>query len=494
MLNPPPPDTLRALINTVIQSGKDAVLVDDDGTLSAETFLRRISMRKQQLQDHGIIEQDRVVVCTGRGRNFWIDLVAVWTAGAIVVPVNPDSESKWLEFIHSKIEPAAILESDLQFSKESVTSSIPELDFDTAKYSGPINLPELSANKTAAILFTSGSTGAPKGVVLSYRSVFGNAIGILKHLYMSDRDRLFISIPYNFTSAICHFLAAMLRGATLISTERRLFKADLFALIKERQATCFGGSPVQLRWIAECAESDTIKLNWVMSSGDHLSVETISALKRLLPNTKISTVYGLTELGGRFCILPDELISTDAGSVGRPISGLDYTIVDEDGFPVAEGESGEVCVSGNLLFDGYYHDKERTAAAMGSLGFMTGDIGYRDLKGLLRLEGRRDDVFKVSGQKVSGVAIANTLLSLGWFDDVAVLPVPHEVISFVPHAFYVLKPGKVFDRRTAIAAIRSELAPNSVPSGFTELDSISRTASGKVQRDNLLVQLEAKNG
>ena len=172
--------------------------------------------------------------------------------------------------------------------------------------------------------------------------------------------------------------------------------------------------------------------------------------------------------------------------MGTPIAGLTVTIRDDSGREIAEPDvEGEIAVSGDWLFDGYYRNPEETAKTLRGGIFFTGDLGFKDADGCLYVSGRTDDVFKSAGQKVSVVSIAMALMETGLFDDVAVWPVNHASFGNVPHVFYKLKPNAIFERGPLIKALRAALPPNHLPRGFTPLPSIPRTGSGKIKRGEL---------
>tara|TARA_R110000787_G_scaffold63679_3_gene143359 strand:- start:94558 stop:96057 length:1500 start_codon:yes stop_codon:yes gene_type:complete len=476
------PERVDAPIRATLATESARIFLDcADAVYTRGEFLRAAEAGAAALQAQGIKLGDRVLLTSGADSVFWVNLAAAWFAGAVPVPVAQQMTDVHAESIVTKAGPSLIMRTDERHPDAFKTLPVFQKIADAV-----FSVPAITPQDQAAVLFTSGSTGQPKGVKLSGRSLTGNSRGILSVLDLRDGDRLFISIPSHFTSAINHFIACGLTGATLVSREQKLMKADLHKFILNHDITCFGGAPMQLRWLAECAEITPMpRLRWVMSSGDALPVEVIRALHTFQPNTAIFTVYGLTELGGRFCILPSDALPAHAGAVGRPMLGLTATIRDEAGAALEDGEEGEIYADGAFLFDGYINDPEASQHALTPFGMRTGDIGYVDKAGYLRLVGRADDIFKVSGQKVSASEIGRVAMMTGLFEDVAAMPMPHPVAGSAPVLFYTMKDGQAFDKGAVVRAIRAALPANHVPQAFVPTQTIPRTGSGKLQRGQL---------
>ncbi|MBI9080002.1 MAG: acyl--CoA ligase [Pseudodesulfovibrio sp.] len=468
-----------------IWSKKPDGLVFDDGMirLSGLQFMKKVGSRQGVLAE-AIQPGDRVVIQAGRGVEYFVDMLAVWRLGGVVVPLAADADTKYIDHVLGISGASLILDGksegepiSLEYVSQSCAATKPD--------------------DLAALLFTSGSTGAPKGVMLSHEVLLRNCLGILDVLKM-DRDRLFINIPFNFTSGICHFLACVFSNSTLIGVENKLFLADLPRTMDRLKATAFGGAPIQLRWLAETfkgladsGQSLGSPLRFVMSSGDHLPTDVIDLLRQVSSTTNIFTVYGLTELGGRFCILDSSDIADHAGSVGKPISGLGVTIVDFDNNrELGAGVEGEIVAKGELLCQGYYRDEKRTTALFSQWGLRTGDIGYLDAHGFLHLTGRSDDVFKVNGQKVAATVINNAMMRLAPFADAATISMEIALLGTVPVVAYTLKEGAEFKKGEILGALRKILPSNHIPHQFVEVGEIPRTGSGKVERHTLRLLLE----
>lgn len=461
--------------------GDTPFLIEDGTTISRAEFLSRVGASHGAKVGKGLQPGQRVLVSSGLGTRFWIEATSLWRAGAVFVPVASDASESDLSVIVKRTQAHWSIGLDRDIG-------VPRLDadIDGQAHPSPVSVSERDAG---AILFTSGSTGRPKGVVLSHAALAGNADGILQCIDLTPADRLFMAIPFHFTSAICHFLACALSGASLAATERRLYLADLATAVRRSEATCFGGSPLQIRWIAECARQDPVHLRWIMSSGDKLSTDVIEAVRQVLPDSRIYTVYGLTEVGGRFCCLPPDLLDSHAGSVGRPIPGMGVTLRDETLRPVQAGEDGEVFADGAYLFDGYVNDPEATDEALTEYGFRSGDLGRIDDQGYLWLTGRADDVFKVGGQKVSVIPIVDALMKTGMFEDVAVIPFERDGFGQAPYAFYVPKTTDEINTGQIMRRLRETLPASHLPVRLERVSEVPRTGSGKVRRAALRERL-----
>lgn len=450
--------------------------------------LSYVAARCEQLRAAGVSSASRVMVANLRGNRYWLDFFALWSMGAIGIPVERDATADRLRGIMEDVTPQFVC-GELGQSQDVDTgliAFIPDIDETVEQAEDTVLLDRIpcAGECMAMYTFTSGTTKRPKVVPLTHGHLLANARGSASRLPYAAGERVFAPVPFRFISAISHCLVTVLEKATYLGSEKPLFKGDLASLTREWGATAFGGSPIQVRWIVETAENtgDDFGLNWMMSSGDNLPVDLIDRAGQALPRTKIVVAYGLTEVGGRFCMLDPDMTGVRRGSVGKAIAGCELSVLDENGRPVASGEIGDVHVSGECVFDGYLKQQEENARAMSSHGFLTGDLGFLDDDGFLYLRGRSDEVFKSAGQKVSALLISQELMGLGMFSDVAVVDVAHPILERVPHVYYVPKQGMDFKKGTVVAALRGRLPSNHLPQGFTAVEAIPRTGSGKLDR------------
>ena len=445
--------------------------------------LEHIAARMVMLEANRAEPGERVIVLSGRGNAFWCDTIAVWAKGGVAVPIVASMSAGHIDAVLDRAEPRFIIGRQDQIGDAfSTLRSLDEIggasDMDVLD-----QMVDRAPEQTAAILFTSGSTGVPKGVQLSHRALLQNALGTAAMLPTRPDDTLFIAIPFRFVSAVSHFLVTTLTGGCFAGTEKPVMPADLIDHLKANGATAFGGAPLQLRWIADQMDEAELELRWLMSSGDHLSSDIVDKLAATACNPAVLAVYGLTELAGRFCVLRPELAMDKNGSVGSPIPGLDLELRDDDGRPAEIGEIGSVHARGVPVMDGYRKDQAATRAVIDDAGwFETGDFGVLDEDGFLFLRGRRDNVFKTSGLKVSGQLIADALMRTECFSDVAVFPVEDPIAGHVACAYYCMPPEKDLQKGAVLRTLRESLPVNHLPARFERLERIPRTASGKIDR------------
>lgn len=461
--------------NILIQLAKNpekVIIACNSNLLTGKELIQLVKRRVSQLLTSGVKVNDHVIVVTNRDHYFWVDLLAVWTIGAVTIPMEAEIDKKRAYVILSKSEANYMLGKlvhNVDF-KINVLCEPPHIESKNQIDS------HFQYNKVSAILFTSGSTGSPKGVVLSPDALLHNVKEVLSRIEINSDDNLFIATGFHFTSAICHFMAAMLSGAKFTCTENKLLHKDLFNQLKLDKATCFGGSPLQVNWISECAKQSQIDLKWIMSSGDNISYSSIQSFCNNLPLTTLYVVYGLTEVAGRLCILEPRKLLERKGSVGKPIAGMEIKILDDNLDECATGQIGEIFVSGQFIFDGYYGN---VGESISEHGFNTGDLGYRDKDGYIFLAGRRDLVFKCAGKKVSLFPIINAINTLNLFQDFVVIPTKHDMLGLVPCVIYSADKDFVLKKGEVIAKLRKNLPSISIPRIFIRIEKIPRTGSGK---------------
>ncbi len=462
------------------------LLLTEGRTLTYGEFAGRAASLAAALRTAGLGRGDRVATLIEDYDAFFLSMFAVWLAGGVLVPLNTSLPAADVDWLLDKARPRLLLVTTGAAGPRRGVSCL------TVAAEGPGAEPggclSTAADELAMIMFTSGTTGVPKGVCHTLRATSGNAGRVAGVLGLNAADRIFINTPPYFTSGICHFLTLLAAGGSTVGRRGFFFGDGLLAELIELGCTGFGGAPAHLvRVVGPLDEAPaTSGLRFWVSSGDHLALETIERVGRLLPDVRLFNMYGLTEVGGRLCVLPPDELERRRGSVGRPLPGMIVTVRDADGQALPDGTEGELYVSGPLLMQAYLDEPDITAATLTPHGLRTGDFGRRDADGFVWVAGRRDDIIKRGGEKVSIVHIQEALRALGTFADVAVVAADDAILGHVPVAFVVPADGLPLKRTAVMRELRTVLPSTSLPSRIVPLDEIPRTGSGKAIRAELL--------
>jgi acyl-CoA synthetase (AMP-forming)/AMP-acid ligase II len=450
----------------------------------------------------------RVALLLEEYDHFFVCMMGAWMAGGVVVPLNTSLPRADLEWLVARAEPALLV---LPGESHEWAGAGPELlavdagedglvaGLRSERAGGPsgaaAGLRPVREDELAMIMFTSGTTGRPKGVCQTLRAVSANAGHVALTLGLQPDDRIFINTPPYFTSGICHFLTLLANGGGVAGRLGFFFGAGLLDEMEALGCTGFGGAPAHLVRVVEPLEEprDHPFRFWV-SSGDHLPLAVIEKLRRVLPGVRLFNMYGLTEVSGRLCILPPEQIDAREGSVGRPIGDMRVVARRGDGTEAAPGETGELHVTGSLLMQEYLGEPEVTARTLTPLGLRTGDFGRVDADGYVWVEGRKDDIIKRGGEKVSIIHVQQALQGLGRFADVAVLAAPDDILGHVPVAFVVPLDRESFKASRVLRELRGVLPGTSLPGRLIAVEAIPRTGSGKAVRAELQRLLEEELG
>jgi long-chain acyl-CoA synthetase len=477
-------------------------------------MLRRAAAVAAALRAAGGERGRRVALYLEEYDHFFVCMLGAWLAGAMVVPLNtslPQADADWL--IGKSQPDLLVLADDGACPGEGPDRLVVTVDEGglvdglrpvaavagaAGAAPGPVAIADVEAmreDEPAMIMFTSGTTGLPKGVCQTLRAVSSNAGHVALTLGVREDDRIFINTPPYFTSGICHFLTMLAAGGGVAGQLGFFFGAGLLDEMETLGCTGFGGAPAHLVRVVEPLEKPRAhNLRFWVSSGDHLALPVIEKFRRVLPGVALFNMYGLTEVSGRLCILPPAELDVRVGSVGRPIGDMRVVARRGDGAEATPGDTGELYVTGSLLMQGYLDEPEITARTLTGHGLKTGDFGHVDESGAVWIAGRKDDIIKRGGEKVSIIHVQQALQGLGRFADVAVLAAPDDILGHVPVAFVVPLEPDGFKASRLLRELRGVLPSSSLPSRVIAVPAIPRTGSGKAVRAELQAILAEELG
>jgi acyl-CoA ligase (AMP-forming) (exosortase A-associated) len=350
----------------------------------------------------------------------------------------------------------------------------------------------------AAILYTSGSTGRPKGVVLSHRNMVAGAKSVASYLENVRDDTLLAALPLSFDAGFSQLSTAFHAGARVVLINYLLPKDVTNALARERVTGLTGVPPLyiqlsQIEWPKSIAEH----LRYFANTGGRMPLETLKALRAKLPNSRPYLMYGLTE-AFRSTYLPPEEVDRRPDSIGKAIPNAEILVLREDGTRCEPNEPGELVHRGALVGMGYWNDPEKTAERYRSLpghepglvlpeiAVFSGDTVRMDEEGFLYFVGRRDEMIKTSGYRVSPTEVEEVLYGTQWIGEAAAFGVPHPSLGQMVVAVVTPKDGAAFDELGLIAACRERLPAFMVPAKIDiRREPLPRNPNGKIDRKKL---------
>lgn len=344
----------------------------------------------------------------------------------------------------------------------------------------------------AAILYTSGTTGRPKGVMLSHGNLCSNALAIGDYLGLTPADRGLCVLPLHFSYGNSVLHSHLMRGARLTLEDHLAYPHLVLQRIQHEAITGFAGVPATFGLLlARCrfGDFDLRSLRYVTQAGGAMPQTLTARLRQALPGAEIFLMYGQTEATARLTYLPPSRLADKAGSVGLPVPGVEIEIHPQDRAAprraLPPGAVGEICARGPNVMLGYWKDPAATAEVLRDGWLHTGDLGHLDAEGYLFIEGRAVEMIKVGAYRVSPAEIEEVIASLAGVAEAAATAVADELLGQAIKVVVVPAPGAALDARAVKAHCRERLAAYKVPKVVEFSSGLPRTSSGKVQRFKL---------
>jgi acyl-CoA ligase (AMP-forming) (exosortase A-associated) len=347
----------------------------------------------------------------------------------------------------------------------------------------------------AGILYTSGSTGKPKGVVLSHRNMVAGARSVAQYLENHEGDRILSALPLSFDAGFSQLTTAFHVGASVMLINY-LLPRDIVVAVEQGRIT--GLTAVPPLWIQlaqlEWPEAARNSLRYIANTGGRMPKASLDALRAALPKTLVFLMYGLTE-SFRSTYLPPSELDRRPDSIGKAIPNAEVLVVREDGKPCAPGKPGELVHRGALVSLGYWNDPEKTAErfkpapgqpeglVMPEIAVWSGDTVRADEEGFLYFIGRRDEMIKTSGYRVSPTEVEEVIYATGLVGEAAALGIPHPELGQAIVVVATARDGVRLDTEKLLAQCRQQLPAFMVPARVTAREgSLPRNPNGKIDR------------
>jgi len=487
-------------------------VVDGDMRFTYQQFFDRCDRWSTALQKLGVDEGDKVALIGPNSHGMLEQFYAVPQIGAVIVPINYRLTADDFRYMikHSGAK-VVCAHSDYLAMVSSVRDELTHVDHFIAlegvrdgwqsyeqlleDASQPFDPATIDERQLLSINYTSGTTSQPKGVMLTHRNVWANAIGTMAHIHLTQADRYLWTLPMFHVNGWTFPWIITAVGGTHICL-RKVDAPTVYERIINERVTILCAAPTVLITIAHGPEEQRKQLPQgirVLTAGAPPAAATIESVEGDL-GWEITQVYGSTESAPLISICeptPEhaKLSKADQAVIKarqgvRLIASGDLQVVDENDQPVPnDGKTlGEIVARGNVVMLGYYNDEAATAAALRGGWYHTGDAAVVHPDGYIEIRDRFKDVIISGGENISSIEVEGALLRHPAVLEVAVVGMAHERWGEAPHAFVVLKPGAHTTEEELNQFCRAHLAHFKVPKKFDFLDELPKTSTGKLQK------------
>jgi len=466
------------------------------------------------LRARGIGRGDRVAVLMDNSVECVISIFGILKADAVFLILSPSLKFAKLAYILNHCGAKALICDEEKAPRiRGLQRGVPGLDFLIAAGGAEIFAETVHPNSfsweqaaaagrgggalransidldLASIIYTSGSTADPKGVMLTHRNMISAADSIIKYLENSPDDIVLNVLPLSFDYGLYQVLMCFRFGGTVVLEKSFAYPYEVMKLVEREKVTGFPGVPTMFAILLrmDLSRFRLESLRYITNTAAHLPVEHIARLRASFPGARIFSMYGLTECK-RALYLPPEELDRKPGSVGRAIPNEEVWIVNAQGEKAGPGVVGELVVRGSNVMKGYWRDEAATDAALrpgklpGEKVLYTGDLFRMDEEGFLYFVGRKDDQIKTRGERVSPKEVESVLYKMEGISEAAVVPVPDAILGNAIKAFATVEKGSMLHKRAVILHCRRHLEDFAVPRCIEFRENLPKNPSGKIDR------------
>jgi acyl-CoA synthetase (AMP-forming)/AMP-acid ligase II len=354
----------------------------------------------------------------------------------------------------------------------------------------PSRLTAVKPHDAAELMYTSGTTGEPKGVMRSHANVRAASRNSIQGFGYRRDDVIAITMPMSHSSALNSQMMPLIElGGTVVLLDRFDVKG-LLEVIRAEHISCMRAVPAMTRLLLTspdfCAR-ELPSLRLLINSSDAIDPTTYRALKYRFATVQVLNSYGLTE-ASTCTVLPDSMALIRSDSIGTPIHGVEMRVMDEAGRTIHDQREGEIGVRGEHVFIGYHNRPQETQAVLRDDWLCTGDLGHRDMEGFYYLHGRKTEVISCGGRKFTPHEVERCILQLPEVTDVAVVGTAHRLLGQVVKAFVVRREPGAFDKKQVIQHCARNLASHKIPFYVEFVPEIPKSPVGKILRRKLQEQ------
>lgn len=480
-------------------------LIEGTQQLTYREALSRVDGLAGRFLERGITKGDRVALLLPNCIEFCLAYFAVLKLGAIVVPINNRLTPKELAYIlndsgartlvigdqywDAYLSFSNLLQNDLRLicageSPRAGAEHFAELAVPGPK---PGPLPSLAPDDPACIMYTSGTTGVPKGAIMTHNNIFCNARNCGAHLGYRERDVTLVVVPLFHVTGLNSQLVAFFYAGGTCAIMRSYNTGEMIELMQRYKVTVAFMVPTMYTLMLTNKALDTCdisSLRLACYGGAPMDPATIMSLQQRL-RLDLINAHGLTETSSVATAAPVCDALRKAGSVGLAATGITLRVVDAEGEDLPPNQVGELWIKGPNVVKAYWNKPDATRVDLADGWLRTGDLARIDPEGFVYIEDRKKDMINRGGENVYSIEVESALVSHPKVLDAAVVPRPHSVFGEVVHAFVIPVPGTEPTEEEIIKHCRALIAAFKVPASVSFLEELPRNPGGKVLKKQL---------
>jgi len=345
--------------------------------------------------------------------------------------------------------------------------------------------PKEASSELAAIFYTSGSTGMPKGVMLSHKNLISNTFSTIEYLKLKSTDSVIVILPFYYIYGNSLLMTHIAAGGTVVIDNRFMYPEVILNTMESERVTGFSGVPSNFMILLNKSTFPSREfpyLRYFTQAGGSMAPEVIKKLMNAFPDKEIYIMYGQTEASPRVSYLPPDQLKNKIGSIGIPIPGVNIKIVNEDGLEVPDGEPGELAVSGDNVMLGYWNQNGEENQVVRNGILFTGDLAKKDNDGYVYIIGRKKEIVKTGGNRVSVKEIEDRIMEHESVVEAAVIGVKDDILGEAIKAVIVLNGENDISDNDIKRFCGEKLAEFKIPKTIEFVKSLPKYQSGKIDK------------
>lgn len=433
---------------------------------------------------------EKVVLISPNSNFFIVSYLAIMKSGNVVVPLNPAIEKEGLDYVleQGEVSFSFMSQAVVRRLQPEIENIIDEKILSRIEEDLPMDKWEVEnsfeENSLAQIIYTSGSTALPKGVMLSHKNIKANTSSIIEYLKLTEHDIMEVVLPFFYCYGLSLLHTHLKVRGSIVMNNNFIFLGSVINDLKKYNCTGFAGVPshfqILLRKSDSFIKSEFPSLKYVTQAGGKLHKVFIEEFRNYFPNVGFFVMYGQTEATARLSYLPPERLDDKLGSLGKGIPGVKLEVVDGEGVPVTPGEVGEIIAKGDNVMLGYFKDAQATRETIKEGWLYTGDLAKVDEEGFIYHAARRKEIIKVGGRRVSPKEIEEVLVSMHGVVDCTIEAVDDDILGEAIKAILVVNTANHTITADGVKAFCStKLASYKIPGVIAFKDRVEVNAAGK---------------